>query len=135
VQQQGPSPLLAAVGAEIGAITGAFLGLFAGWAFGSVVGLPRYRLGNDPEGFDTLGAALVGSVIGWLCGTLLGSRLATRRRAQPRRRAEAIALACMAGLALGATLVGSATADWYYPAVAFGAAPFAMAMATALDAR
>jgi LytS/YehU family sensor histidine kinase len=133
MEQRAASPFFAAVGAALGALVGGVIGLFAGFGVGDAIGLPQYKLGNDPEGFDTLGAALIGAVVLWLLGALIGSRLATRGRERARPRAELVALACMAVLAIGASVVGSATADWYYPLVAFVAAPAAMATATAID--
>jgi LytS/YehU family sensor histidine kinase len=121
----------AAIGAEIGALAGATAGLFAGFAAGSLTGLPRYRLGNDPEGFDTLDAALIGLAIGWLAGALVGSRLATRHRARPALPIVVVALGCMAALLAGSMVVGSATADWYDPLVFLLAPPVAMATITA----
>ena len=127
------APVLAAVGAELGALGGALLGFFGGWAIGVALGLPRYRLGDDPEGFDTLDAALVALAVAWVMGAVLGSRLATRSGSRPSWAATGAAVIGLAFLALGATMVGSANADWYHPIVFFAAPPLLMALAAALS--
>jgi hypothetical protein len=124
--------MLAAVGAEFGALGGALLGFFCGWPIGVALGLPRYRLFNDPEGFDTLDAALIALVVGWITGAVVGSRLATRRRSRPSRAATGAAAIGLAFLALGATMVGSGNADWYDPIVFFAAPPLLMALAAVI---
>jgi LytS/YehU family sensor histidine kinase len=127
--------VLAAIGAELGAIGGAVLGFFCGWAIGVVLGLPRYRFGDDPEGFDTLDAALIALVAAWTVGAVVGSRLATRRRPRPSRASTGAATVGLVLLALGATMVGSGDADWYHPIVFFAAPPLLMGLAAVISQR
>jgi LytS/YehU family sensor histidine kinase len=129
------TPVLAAVGAGLGAIGGALLGFFSGWAIGVAVGLPRYRLGDDPEGFDTLDAAVLALVVAWVAGAVVGSRLATRSRPRPSSALTGAAVIGLAFLALGATMVGSGNADWYHPIVFFVAPPLLMGLAAVISER
>lgn len=129
------APVLAAVGAEIGALGGALLGFFGGWAIGVALALPRYRLGDDPESFDTLDAALIALAVAWVMGAVVGSRLATRRRPRPTRAVTGATAIVLTFLALGATVVGSGNADWYYPLVFFAAPPLVMALAAVVGAK
>ena len=127
-RRRGTTALLVMLAAELGALIGATVGVVAGWALGAAAGLPRYRLGDDPDGIDDLDTALIGLAVCWVLGAWAGAHIATRRHRKPTRLTQVAAVAGLAALALGATAVGSATADWYYPVVFFLAPPVIMAV-------